>query len=253
MKKNLLAILLVTFTLMFVSPFINAQSQCPWGRVNCQHGCGRFLDDNKNGFCDFSEVNKMDTPEVKTTVVKKEAKVTKKNAQTADHKSDRCTGCPHDKCIESETSAAGSTAETAEDDEFKSMDAEVDTTAISKAELEATTASEKKKPYSLILISALTLVLYFFTWLAAGREWIKLSTHRRFWNLLLLATFLVSCLFGFFLVIQINYDFVIGWYRTVLYWHVQVGIAMTLIAVFHTIWHTKYYVNIFKRKKTPKE
>jgi len=247
-KKSLLKILLaITITIAAFT----SDAQCRWNRVNCTDGCGRFYDANKNGFCDYSEgKTSIDTPEVKTVVVKKDVAVVKKTTQNANNKSERCSGCTHDKCIESEATEAGATAETAEDDEFKSMDTEVDTTAISKAELDATTAAEKKKPYSLILISALTLGLYFFTWLASGREWIKLATHRRFWNLLLLATFLVSCLFGFFLVIQINYDFVIGWYRTVLYWHVQVGIAMTLIAFFHTIWHTKYYVNMFKRKKS---
>ncbi len=250
MKLKSLITSLVILTIAFITS--TSYAQCPWDRVNCAHGCGRFNDANNNGLCDYSEgKTKADTFGTKTVEKKEVAAVEKRNESK---QSKRCSGCTHDKCIHSESTESGSNAEASEEDEFKSMDAsEVDTTAVSKAELDATTTAEKEKPYSLILISLITFALYAFTWILVKLNKLKLSMHRKIWNVILLCTFLVSCLFGFFLVVQLNYDFVISWYRTVLYWHVQVGIAMTIIAVFHTIWHVKYYVNIFKRKKTPKE
>ena len=250
MKIKSLTSLFLVLTIALTT--FNSYAQCPWNRVNCDHGCGRFNDANNNGLCDYSEgKTKADTLRTKTVEKKEVVAVKKKNESK---QSERCGGCTHDKCIHFEETEAVPGAETSEEDEFKSMDAsEVDTTAVSKAELDATTAAEKKKPYSLILISLVTFALYAFTWILVKFNKLKLSMHRKIWNMILLCTFLVSCLFGFFLVVQLNYDFVISWYRTVLYWHVQVGIAMTIIAVFHTIWHTKYYVNIFKRKKSSKE
>ncbi len=73
-------------------------------------------------------------------------------------------------------------------------------------------------------------------------------THRKIWNIMLLITALVSCLLGFFLVIQINYGLKMDWLRTVKYYHVQFGIAMTVIAVFHIFWHLNYWKNIIDRR-----
>jgi len=84
------------------------------------------------------------------------------------------------------------------------------------------------------------------------KQIIKKVTHRRIWNVLLLITFLVSCLFGLLLVIQINYNFAMDIFRTILYWHVQFGIAMSFIAIFHFLWHLKYYLNMFKKKADDK-
>lgn len=250
MKKLYLILPLLILFISFTS--IDSLCQCPYGRTNASNCCGRHRDNNDNGFCDLSEVAKPDTAEVvvkktKDKVVEKTVTNDVKKITPVKTEKERCGGCTETKCIHSEEATVESAAETNEDDEFKSMDAEVDTTAVTAAELETTT-KEKAKPYDLILISLLTFGLYAITWGLEKAKKIKRITHCKIWNFILLLTFLVSCLFGFFLVIQLNYDFVISWYRTVLYWHVQVGIAMTIIAVFHTLWHTKYYINMFKKK-----
>jgi hypothetical protein len=49
MKK--LSFLLV---LLFL-PLAAAQTECPFGEVNCTGGCGRFIDTDGDGFCDLSE------------------------------------------------------------------------------------------------------------------------------------------------------------------------------------------------------
>jgi hypothetical protein len=252
MKKLFLILPLLILLTGFTPNY--SEGQCPHGRTNASNCCGRHRDNNGNGLCDLSEVAKPDTAEEvvvkKTTdkVVEKTVtnEIKKVTPVKTEKDKERCGGCTETKCIHSEETSVESAAETSEDDEFKSMDTEVDTTAVTAAELETTT-KEKAKPYDLILISLISFGLYGCTWGLMKLEKIKLSTHRKIWNILLLLTFMISCLFGFFLVIQLNYDFVISWYRTVLYWHVQIGIAMTIIAFFHTLWHFNYYKNIFRR------
>lgn len=243
MKKQLFV---TSLMILFIFTTITSSAQCRKGRINGAHCCGAHIDENKNGICDYLEVQTKDSSDLNVKTEKNEVVVKSvKDSHGCGESKGHCAGCTEKKCLHAESST---TTESVEEDEFKSMDAtEVDTTAMSAKELEIAT-KEKEKPYSLILISLISIGLYGFTWLLVKFKKIKLAFHRKIWNLILLLTFLVSCLFGFFLVIQLNYDFVLDWFKTVLYWHVQVGIGMTIIAVFHTIWHTKYYLNMFKRK-----
>ncbi len=241
-KLNLIILLISIFYLNY------SFAQCPRGRVNSANCCGAHYDANKNFICDYSEVKTVveSEKEPEKEVKKVEVVSVEKNLTVAQHdKSKSCAGCKH-KCSESSENVEA--VASSEEDEFKSMDEEVDTTSVTATELEAID-KPKEKPYSLIFISLLTFGLYAFTWALAKLKKIKLSLHRKIWNVILFLTFLVSCLFGFFLVIQLNYDFVMDWYKTLIYWHVQFGIAMTIIAFFHAIWHTKYYINMFKQKK----
>lgn len=102
--------------------------------------------------------------------------------------------------------------------------------------------------YPLIEISAATLLLYLLTWLLAKFNVIKKNTHRKIWNMVLLITFLVSGILGLVLVFQINYSILGNWYSDFLLLHVDFGIAMALISIFHILWHAKYFVNMFKKK-----
>lgn len=213
------------------------QAQCPWNRVNCSHGCGRHFDENGDGFCDYSiiektAVNKVDSTKNQNVV---ETKTSKKDTIVSKAKINKTQNSK-----QSQTVAEISPYDSSE----KTM--QIDTTSIIQTSQNDSPPS-KSKPYNLILISLITFSLYTITYLLSIFGKIKMKIHRRIWNVILLLTFLVSCLFGFFLVIQINYQLAIDWFRTVLYWHVQIGISMTIIAVFHIFWHTKYFSKIFSK------
>ncbi|MBN1988516.1 MAG: hypothetical protein JW783_03880 [Bacteroidales bacterium] len=102
-------------------------------------------------------------------------------------------------------------------------------------------AKTKAKPYSLILISAITLALYIVSSLFRRLGFITKATHYKLWNVLLLITFLVSGILGLVLVAQINYKILGDWYSSFLYLHVEFGIAMAIVSIFHALWHFKYY------------
>lgn len=133
------------------------------------------------------------------------------------------------------TNGSGNSASTSAENQVNASSAQSDTYASSKS------------TYDVILIFSACFVLYLLTFFAARRDAIKKSTHRKIWNGLLLITFLVSGLLGLFLAIQINYDLKLNWFATLLYWHVEFGIAMAVISIFHLLWHLKYWKNIFNR------
>jgi hypothetical protein len=53
----------------------------------------------------------------------------------------------------------------------------------------------------------------------------------------------------------LNYNLLFDWVRPLLYWHVEFGIGMACISIFHILWHLKYFLNLFKtaKKKAAKE
>lgn len=105
--------------------------------------------------------------------------------------------------------------------------------------------------YHFILISLLVIILYFSTYLLVQFNKIKLLTHRKIWNFVLLFSFLLSGILGLLLAFLIDMKMSIDWYREFLWIHVETGIIMAIISIFHAFWHIKYYVN-FKKNENNK-
>ena len=225
------------FNLLFLFTASFGLAQCPFGngtRVECVYGCDNFIDKNGDGYCDYSRILAKETPDTATTTVK--------------------TDTIHTPSKQTKTDAKPKFMEA-----NQTMEEEKDTVEMLSNETnilveETPVAAKTPKPYRLILISALTLGSYFLTFLLSHFGILHKVYHRRIWNTLLLLTAAISCLFGFFLVIQLNYRLFPDCYRSILTWHVECGIAMTIILVFHVIWHVSYFKHLFMRvKKYEKE
>jgi hypothetical protein len=111
----------------------------------------------------------------------------------------------------------------------------------------------KGRPYNLVWPVGLTLGFYFLTWVLVKKKKLSLVMHRWIWNMVLLVSFLVSGLLGLLLVARINYGLKLPFSFNGLYWHVEAGIVMAIVAFIHIGWHWGYYKCIFiKRKKDDK-
>ncbi len=53
---------------------------------------------------------------------------------------------------------------------------------------------------------------------------------------------------GIIMAVRINYKLDIPWVDQITIFHVDFGISMVMIAIFHFTWHIKYYTDIFRRK-----
>ena len=103
--------------------------------------------------------------------------------------------------------------------------------------------------YNAIILMIAVPLLYLITWILAKFKKIKLSSHRKLWNIILLASFLVSGILGVLLAVFVDLNISINWYREILWLHVEFGIVMGIIAIFHFFWHIKYYFKIFTKKE----
>ncbi len=79
------------------------------------------------------------------------------------------------------------------------------------------------------------------------------SLHQKIWNIVLLVTFLIASALGIIEAVLINYKIETTWVKEVLVYHVNFGIALSLVAVFHLWRHLPYYFPVLKRKKPKHE
>lgn len=107
--------------------------------------------------------------------------------------------------------------------------------------------------YNSTLIIGIVVFLYLATWLSAKFHKIQLATHRKIWNGLLAVFFLISALLGLLLVISLDNKISLAWYGKALRLHVEFGIAMAVVSLFHLGWHLRYYAAVlggmFKKNK----
>ncbi|MCW0483362.1 hypothetical protein [Gaoshiqia sediminis] len=101
--------------------------------------------------------------------------------------------------------------------------------------------------YPLIPVVVITILAYFTTRMYVWWGIFSQKTHRMFWNVALLVTFLVSGLLGLLSVLKVNYKLEIPQYDQFLRWHVAFGIGMVVISFFHLSWHWSYYFSLKKR------
>ena len=78
----------------------------------------------------------------------------------------------------------------------------------------------------------------------------KVATHRKIWNVLLMVTFLVTGAFGLLLTIQLDYRLPFTMPVDLLFWHVEAGIVMTLISFFHLGWHFRYHAKLLRSSRS---
>ncbi|MBO7630168.1 MAG: hypothetical protein J6S87_09575 [Bacteroidales bacterium] len=215
-------------------PVLTAQRDCP--QVDCPGICGRFVDADGDGFCDHGQLSakKSDeapalqsaqttkTPEQKTAIEagSEETAITQENAGVT----------PEAKASQKDIIAEDATENVTEANE---------------------TPAKPAKPfrYPLFTLIGCVVGLYAVTSILVKAGKMEKSTHRKIWNMVLGISCLASCLIGLLLALFLNYGQRPACYINLLHWHVYFGIVMTVVAIFHIIWHIGYFKAIFKSKK----
>ncbi len=121
-----------------------------------------------------------------------------------------------------------------------------DAAATTEATVAKTVAPVKQ--YNFYPIFFGLLFAYIASFLLSRFKVISYTLHKEIWNWLLLGFFLVSAVLGSLLVLRISNGVVVPMPFNMLYWHVEAGLALTAISIFHIIWHWRYFVIVFKKK-----
>lgn len=103
--------------------------------------------------------------------------------------------------------------------------------------------------YPLWSISILVILFYGLSFAFSRIGLVSKVNHRKFWNVLLLITFLATGLLGLIMVVKTNYKLVIPFYDQLVGYHVEFGIGMAIIGFFHFWWNVRYYLKLFSGEK----
>jgi hypothetical protein len=100
--------------------------------------------------------------------------------------------------------------------------------------------------YNVSPIAIALLVIYGASFALYKRKRMRVATHRKIWNTLLLVTFLITAGFGFTMAIRRDYALIFSFPINFIFWHVEAGVVMTVISVFHLSWHLTYYRDLLR-------
>lgn len=227
MKRLILNALCILFIVGLIGIFGSSSAlaeegwnDCPRGETNCAYPgiCRSYVDTNNDGICDHSQpapkesadgdlsVSSTDTPEM----------IVKVNEKTGLYAID-----------DNSTVIAGL------DDSGSMRGGDI-------------ANGSNRLSYYLVPIILIISILYGISYLLSAKHIIKVVVHRRIWNVLLLVSTIISALLGLFLILGIDFGIDISLPLNSLFWHVEAGIAMGLIAVFHIIWHWRYFQKMLK-------
>lgn len=100
-------------------------------------------------------------------------------------------------------------------------------------------------PYHLILLSVVCAGGYLLSYLLTSNGLISKNLHRQIWNTILLLSFFISGILGIMLVIQLNYKLEWSFMKPLMVWHVDAGIALSVVAFIHFLRHRNYFLRMF--------
>jgi hypothetical protein len=101
--------------------------------------------------------------------------------------------------------------------------------------------------YEFIPISFIVIFTYLITYILYNENEITKVTHIRIWNIIILIISLILLSIGLILTALIEYGIDSTLAYTILFWHVEVGIALVSIAFIHIYLYRKSFKKITLR------
>ena len=103
--------------------------------------------------------------------------------------------------------------------------------------------------YEIVIPSIPFVVGYLVTYTLYKMSLIKKSLHVNLWNFILFSAFLVTAGAGFILMVLLELGVITFINLGLLYWHVEFGITMALITLFHIIIYWKSTRRLFTGRR----
>jgi spermidine synthase len=103
--------------------------------------------------------------------------------------------------------------------------------------------------YHVIGTGLTSILLYFISFFFYRIGYYSLKFHRKLWNSILAAVFLIAALSGILMALQISYKLNIPFVSSVLKWHVEAGIGLGFAGIFHFLWHLSYFRKLLNKQE----
>ncbi|MDD3985443.1 MAG: hypothetical protein PHY59_06095 [Methanobacterium sp.] len=105
--------------------------------------------------------------------------------------------------------------------------------------------------YNIIMPVLPFIGIYLLTYCLYRMDLIKKALHVNIWNLIIGSIFLISAGAGFVLLLLMEFGVVLPISSQLLYWHVELGMSLFLVTIFHfhTYWKSSQNIVVKKRLK----
>ena len=131
-------------------------------------------------------------------------------------------------------------------DDMKAGSNEIESNTPDVTATDTGSTSAINRSYYLIPVLLIIVILYSLTWILSARKSITIKLHRKIWNVVLLVSAVISAFLGLILILNIDFGTDISLPFNMLFWHVEAGIALGVISLFHIFWHWRYFMKILK-------
>ena len=255
MNKKIIAILILLFSQFSVT---RAEAlDCPYGFVNdpAPGNCNLYRDFNNNGYCDLSEVEKSvaeqsvtATDDLMDLITGKELK-TKTVSEAADlYQLDADLVARELTVLIKQSVRTSDSFQLLHDNYGLSPDAAKELLVALKTgqQTKVVEVQEVRQQYYMWQITVVILAFYLFSLVLVKKKKISPAANKKIWNLLLLISFVVTAFTSILVLLRLNYSLTVYFPLNVVYWHIEIGYAMILIALCHTLWHWPYFKAYFK-------
>jgi hypothetical protein len=214
--KTFSVILLVLGLLSFAFPAMadgrgsSSTTDCHKSKIYCAYpgDCDEYIDSNNDGYCDNSIPSSGNSTNI------------------------------------SRTSILPSTADTTD---IADTSPTISTTTPGSESATVSTQGNRQASgtdYNLLLIILIIVIVYATTYFLSAKNIISALLHRKLWNITLLISSISMLILGLLLTLREEYNMNIQLPFDITFWHVEFGIIMGMIAVFHMAWHWRYYFRI---------
>ena len=206
---------------------------CPRGETDCEYPgiCRSYVDTNNDGICDRGQPAPQEDIDGDLIV----------SSEYTSEMTVQVIGETGDETID-DNGATADASESSTDNEIAIIAGLND----SESTGDNTTDGSSRLSYYLGPIVLIIGILYGLSYLLSAKHIIKVVVHRRIWNVVLLVSTIISALLGLVLILGIDFSIDISLPFNSLFWHVESGVAMGLIAVFHIMWHLRYFQKMLK-------
>jgi hypothetical protein len=100
------------------------------------------------------------------------------------------------------------------------------------------------RQYFLLPIIILLIILYISSYFLYTDNYLKLSSYKLIWNIVLITSSLIVGFIGFLMIIFLNLG-MLPIDSDLIFWHVEAGIVMVITALFHIHAYWKQFKKIF--------
>lgn len=100
--------------------------------------------------------------------------------------------------------------------------------------------------YNTLPIILALIMFYLISYLLYDNKTMKKRRYKQIWSVILLGSFLISGITGILLILTTDYGIVFNLNFNLLFWHVEAGIILAVVLLFHIHIHWNRFRKILK-------